>query len=461
MRRPADGFFLRAVFVFCLVAVVSLLDACTIGAFSPAAMVEERAVLWKNRDVTNPDQEVKLFAGPRFRFVANVYAGETLDVWAGINEAGFAIMNSNSYNLSGIDSPDDGNVMRLALGTCSLVSDFARLMDSLNFIGRETPANYGVFDAAGNVAIFEASYTSYTEHKANLDSLGFLIRANYSMSGGQNRMVGKNRYERAMALCVPVRQENRLSVDFIFKTLSRDLGQVGFNPYPLPFFGTLAPLSYGYLPTDTTICRATTRSVEVMVGPRPGTGPGTGMMWIMLGCPVAALPVPVWVVTAGLPEAVDGTARAELCDEAQRLFCWFYPDPDWPRAINTFRLSRWLEHIAPVESTIFALVAEKEREWGAAGPDPVAARSLTEAVCQLVINTYQRFWELVESDPTLVAPAGRENYVATIQRGDLNISGRAAIYDVAGRRLIEEEPTPGRIFFLFNNGQKGRLILVR
>ncbi|MEO0005587.1 MAG: carcinine hydrolase/isopenicillin-N N-acyltransferase family protein, partial [candidate division WOR-3 bacterium] len=169
---------------------------------------ENRPILWKNRDVSNPNQEMRFFSGERFRFIANVYAGETLDVWAGINEAGFAIMNSNSYNLGGggedRGGADDGTIMRLALGSCASVEDFERLLDSLNLVGRETPANFGVFDNSGKAAIFEASHTFYTRYDADEESLGFLLRANFSMSGGPTRLLGKNRFERALQLCIPV-----------------------------------------------------------------------------------------------------------------------------------------------------------------------------------------------------------------------------------------------------------------
>ncbi len=451
--------FFTTAFIIALCLSGTQLPACTIGAFGPEVMEEGRAILWKNRDVTNPDQEMKFLRGPRFAFITNVYAGETHNAWAGINEAGFAIMNSNSYNLSGLlDAPDDGNIMALALGTCATVDDFARLLDSFNIIGRETPANYGVFDGLGNIAIFEASNTYYTRCDVNADTLGFLLRANYSMSGGPTRLLGKNRYERALQLCLAAKRAGRLSIEFIIQTLARDLGQIDFDPYPLPFTGTLPPLPTGYLPTDTTICRATTRSVEIMVAPLPGASPLTGMMWVLLGEPIASLPIPLWVCAETVPELLDGKFTAPLCDEAQKLTRYFYSDPAFPRAINTYRLVQWLEHSAPVESTIFALVKEKQTAWGNSPPPPESAHSLTETICQLALDTYQKFWEKIDPEN----PAITLNTIIIPSPATLHqfTAPGFTIYDPLGRK-IKNPPGAAGIFYLHHEKTRQRLVILK
>ncbi|MEO0009592.1 MAG: carcinine hydrolase/isopenicillin-N N-acyltransferase family protein [candidate division WOR-3 bacterium] len=447
------------IFCWVLSILVMVSHACTIGVFGPSATVDGRIVLWKNRDVTNPDQEMGVFRGPRYRFVANVYAGETLDVWAGINEAGFAIMNSNSYNLSGYGAgADDGNIMRQALGSCATVEDFAKLMDSLNTVGRETPANYGVFDATGAAAIFEASNTYYYRFDVDRDSLGFQLRANFSLAGGPSRLLGKNRFERAMELCTARMRESRISMDFIIRVLSRDLGQVGFEPYPLPFLGRMDPLPYGYLPIDTTIARVTTRSVEIMVGPQPGASPNTGMMWVLLGSPLATIPVPLWIQGGAVPKELNGANTALLCDEAKRLFSWLCPDPDFPKAVNTFRLARWLDYIATRESIILQLVAEKEQEWGPDGPDSLAAAQLTRYVCQLAVAAYQEFWQ--ENDPKFDAESERARL--TVQRSGRTetlhrLPPRIRLFDVAGRRVFQYQPG---VMIICDDSTRQKLLII-
>ena len=403
---------------------LSFSDGCTIGAFGPTATVDGRPILWKNRDVTNPDQEIRYFTGGRFRFVANVYAGETLDVWAGINEKGFGIMNSNSFNLGGRDAPfaDDGNVMSLALANCATVADFAKLLDSLNIVGRETPANYGVFDSTGMTAMFEASNTYYTRFNAQDDSLGMLLRANYSLSGSPNNQVGKERWLRAQARAAAARHENRLDARFVLGTLSRDLGTVNFNPYPLPFQGRYRDLDSGCVPVDSTICRAKTRAAFVIVGPRPGGAGTTGMMWVLLGSPIATIPVPVWVNGRATPAPLNGPVRAPICDEAGLVHKYLCSDPDHPTAINTFRLAELLARFARTETTIFSLVARQESLWGTSGPDSTQAFQTTTAACNLTLAAYRDYWDFVVADSHVSFPDTAVRLKPTITRHHLELS---------------------------------------
>lgn len=374
-------------------ALTGLAVACTVGVFAPSATVCGRPLLWKNRDVDNDNQEAAWRRGSRYAYVTNVYgSGDTLGAWGGINEVGFAIMNSNSYNLSGLRDADDGAIMAEALGSCATIEDFARILDSTGIIGRTQPANFGVFDATGRAVFFEAANTFDTMFEANTDSLGFLLRANYSMSGDTIRLRGRNRYERAMQLVLPARQANRIDVPFLVQTLSRDMGQTDFDPYPLPFRDSLPGYRFGYIPADSTICRRTTRSVEIMVGPEPGGPASRGMMWILLGAPEAALPIPLWVQGGPVPEAMNGPLRSQICDAAIRVRDFIRSDPQRPTAVNTFRLHLIRSKLAPVESTLLRMVADSEAVWPY-GPSADQARRLTATACELVLQAYIDLWD--------------------------------------------------------------------
>ncbi len=437
---------MRARDQFCiLLSAICLLTspaiACTIGAFGPAATRDGRPILWKNRDVTNPDQELRYFTDGRYRYVANVYAGESSLVWAGINERGFAIMNSNSFNIGG-KSDDDGQVMKLALAGCASVDEFAKLLDSLNFIGREVTANFGVFDSAGTTAIFEAANTYYVRVDAADDSLGFILRANYSMHGDTARQRGRVRYERAMQLAVPARHENRIDVPFLVQVLSRDIGFTDFDPYPLPYESTYGSLAHGYLPADQTICRTTTRSVEIMVGNRPGEPASSGMMWILLGSPDAALPVPAWVQAGPVPAWLDGPSTAAICDEARALLQYIRSDPGHPEAVNTFCLDAVRRAFAARESTIFSMVGAAQADWPAAVPDSAAAAALTASVCDTVLAAYHDFWaeRFRVGQDTQPRPELIVRPTVTPRRVILPLpesTNRVTVYDATGRRVAD------------------------
>ena len=435
---------------FCLLTLslvlmtLSFSSACTIGVFGPSASASGRPMLWKNRDVNDENQEVRYLTGPKYRYVTNVYANDTLDAWAGINEAGFAIMNSNSFNIMARDegAADDGSIMSLALGTCATVSEFAGLLDSLNVIGRETPANYGVFDSTGTTSIFETSNLFYNRYDCSDDTLGFIIRANYSMSGSPNRETGRDRYERAMQLAVPARHEDRIDSRFIIRTLSRDIGRTFLDPYPLPFEGTYGTLPPGYLPVESTLCRRTTRSAEVMVGTRPGEPAARTMMWVLLGSPDVSLPVPVWVRGGPLPEALDGPDHASICDEAIRLRDYIRCDPDHPVADNTYRLADMLECFAPTEERLFSMVDSAEAEWPLTDPAPEQAAALTDKACTIVLKTYLQFWDYLRREPYAPISDTTSTIRPTVSRDTLLVglpasvrAGTARVMDAAGRQV--------------------------
>ena len=436
-----------------LLCPLSFPRACTIGAFGPNSTVDGRTILWKNRDVSDPNQAMRFFRGSRYRYVTNVYAGDTFNAWAGYNEVGFAIMNSNSFNIAGRDGldADDGTIMSLALATCASLEEFSLLLDSLNISGRETPANFGVFDSTGATAMFEASNLFYVRHDADEDSLGFQIRANYSMSGNPGRMTGRERYLRAMQLAVPARQQDRIDVRFIIYTLARDVGALNFDPYPLPFDGVIGELPRGYLPTESSLCRVTTRSVEIMVGPRPGWSAASSMMWVMLGPAEVSIPVPVWVQAGPMPELIDGTHQSILCDEALRLHDFIHSAPEFPGAVNTFRLKQLYDNFAATESLLLRCVDSCEAAWGPTGPTSEQARWVTSYAANLVLGAYVDFWDSMNRDGTVVIGdrgagawqnVSRDTVLFRLPPG--TATGTVGIYDAGGRQVAAMAPQPGQ-----------------
>jgi hypothetical protein len=452
MTRHARNFaFLIPV---ALLSVSAVAAACTIGVFGAGSTADGRPVLWKNRDVDNQNQELRFWNLGPYRFVSNAYADDTLNAWAGINEVGFGIMNSNAYNLGPKlepKDPDDGNIMSFALANCATLADFEKVLDSTNFVGRETPANYGVLDSTGAAAIYEASNTWYIRCDASADSLGYTLRANYSFSGDTVRLRGHNRFRRAFEVCSTRHAAGPIDIRFVVGTLARDMGQPGFNPYPLPFTGTYGSLPIGYLPTDTTVCRLKTRSVEIVVGQRPGAGPGTGMVWYLPGSPLTSIPIPAWVASDSVPALLNGRDRAVLCDEAIRLRDYLLSYLGNATAVNTRTLSIVLDYFAPVESTVFRMVDSCEAVWADAGPDPLQAWEVTNRCCSLALDAYRGVWDRLlwerlarysipgpESLPTVVRGPGRLPVPTGFP------SGRTGVFDASGRRVAELVVAPGQ-----------------
>jgi hypothetical protein len=97
---------------------LSTCRACTSIIVSGKATADGRPVMFKNRDTDCLDNRVERYQGKNYAFIGLVNAPrKTGEVWAGINEAGFCIMNTASYNIKDDNVPD------------KQMDDFRRVMD--------------------------------------------------------------------------------------------------------------------------------------------------------------------------------------------------------------------------------------------------------------------------------------------------------------------------------------------
>ena len=168
--------------------------ACTSAIISASANPSGRPILWKHRDTSNVDNKVEYVApnGSDFGYTAlfNAQDRGLKEAWMGMNDAGFAVMNTASYNIKDDKVParkmdKEGILMTNALRTCRTVDDFARLLDTYKRpMGVE--ANFGVIDASGNGAYFETNNHSYVRYDLKDAPQGVLVRTNYSHSGRPN-----------------------------------------------------------------------------------------------------------------------------------------------------------------------------------------------------------------------------------------------------------------------------------
>src|SRR6056297_1716110 len=143
----------RGIILTALLALLAAFaSACTMAVVD--ASVLGRPILWKNRDVFDEQQEAYFFEGESYDFITNIYEGDTSRAWAGLNGAGFGIVNTDVYNLDpyGTRGPGDGEVMFNALSKFSTVKEFKHYLDSTNVTGRRSSHCYGVMDAEGNAA---------------------------------------------------------------------------------------------------------------------------------------------------------------------------------------------------------------------------------------------------------------------------------------------------------------------
>ena len=296
--------------------------ACTTAIVSGKYTVDGRPLLFKQRDTHDLENKLVAFTDGKYPYIALVNTNDSLGkaVWGGYNKAGFAIMNSASYNLNdqdpGIaDNGCDGLIMKLALQRCTTLADFEHLLDSLpKPLG--TSSNFGVIDANGGAAYYETGNYNYKKYDANnpvVAPFGYLIRTNFSYSGDRLQDKGLARYESAQELLSQASLNNAVSVGF-FIDVTRYLKH-GITKTNLTSWIPDNAAQPVFVAFRDYIPRYLTASAIIIQGIKGHESPTQTIMWTILGSPLTTVAIPVWITSSlNLPEILvaDRTQQAKL-----------------------------------------------------------------------------------------------------------------------------------------------------
>lgn len=299
---------------------------CTSAIVHGSRTATGRTLMWKHRDTGTEHNFVERIPATdsTLAFVALFNGGDSLllEAWTGINEAGFAIMNTASYNLA----PDtaeikdrEGIVMRKALETCHTMAEFEQLLASLpRPMGVQ--ANFGVIDASGDGAYYETDDVGFKKFSLSDSEDGYLIRTNFSESGNSTDGMGYIRYNTACELLQPYRAgEKAISPEIFTEGLSRS------------FHHSLLGVDFmegndHWVVDQDFIPRHSSAASIVIEGVKEGEAPTLTVMWTALGYPPAAVAVPITV--GSVPEEVRPVSKdwhAPACDRALQLKSLIFP----------------------------------------------------------------------------------------------------------------------------------------
>lgn len=377
---------------------------CTVAAVSGKATPDGRALLWKNRDTTAAANKMVYVKGDKYGFIALINADDNSveHAWAGINTAGFAIMNAASGDLA--EGPegmnDNGRFMREALGKCSNVSDFEKLLLETNG-KRRVGANFGVIDAEGNACVFETGSSSFVKFDAadpRVSPQGYIVRTNYAYTSPlKDGGGGYIRYERATRLFQTAYAEGRLDFRFILQEAARDLVNEKLHSYPLSnpqAFDSSSPL---YINTNDTINRNSTVSVALFHGAPSPEKAYLATMWILLGQPICSVAIPLWVPAESVPEICSGSATSVLNDFSRTLVSFLYPDQrgHMSQYLNVSRLLNYggegvLKMLFKIENHVFLKTAEKLETWEKQRPSPQELRDFQEKIATWAYDSLRK-----------------------------------------------------------------------
>jgi hypothetical protein len=298
-------------------------DECTTAIITGTGTVDGRPLLWKNRDTDELSNKVLFVDEVPRKYIAVVNAGDTSGriAWGGLNDAGFAIINTVAYNLpknSGGLNDLEGHVMGDALRTCATVDDFERYLKANLGPGLGSWTNYCVIDARGGAAIFETHNRGYVRLPADTAVGGCMLNTNFSRTGKANEGAGYLRFDREQRLFGTI-PPGGFSRNFILQTAARDMGHALLkNPEPDTWKSLPADRPY-WVHANHTINRSSTACTILIHGAKPGQDPSTAMLWVILGEPVCSIALPFWVAAGQTPPQVRQGKDAPIAAEALRL----------------------------------------------------------------------------------------------------------------------------------------------
>jgi len=312
---------------FTLLPAQDIFEECTAGVACGRATADGRPLLWKTRDASALNNEVIWNTSGTYHFVSVISAGQPGSSWMGVNEKGFAIINTQSSDLPrGTAGPGNGLFMAQALRECATVAAFEQLLDETNVTGRRTQTNYGVIDATGAAAFYETAGNQYWKYDAEETGNGYVLRTNFAYNG--KRTAGQepysmDRFRRTTALMKEFYATDKIELKEILRVQVRNFGDQSGDEVEIPFKRSWGGHTYGYFPNSSSICRNSSVSLSVIQGVLPGEPPALSTMWTILGQPATGIAVPYWPVGATPPEA-DGEKTAPLCDAANDIRARIY-----------------------------------------------------------------------------------------------------------------------------------------
>ncbi len=298
-------------------------EQCTAAVISTAVSEGGRPMLWKNRDTGRLSNKVVFVREAPHSYLALVDAEDASGrrAWAGVNDAGFAIMNTASYNLpkKGGDMEDlEGAVMADALRTCRTLADFEAYLNANHGPDLGVNTNFGVVDAEGGAALFETHGRAHVRFNALAAPEKYLVITNFSRSGEPGKGAGYPRFQRATELMKTAAVAGPLSVNSLLGALVRDTSHPLLGGPTVQELKNL-PASPKWLHARHTINRWDTACSVILQGKRPGDPASRPVMWIVPGQPVTAPVLPLFVDAEATPEVFWKGSEAPLWVESLRI----------------------------------------------------------------------------------------------------------------------------------------------
>ena len=354
------------------------LQPCTTGLVDKKYATNKRAILWKNRDSSHNNNGLHLFRHHQFKFFGIINNNDTTQVWSGVNNFGFAIMNSESRDMITVgDSTyydDEGYLMKEALQQCKNIDDFENYLKKTNNKGRKVTSNFGVIDASGKAVYFETGNSQYFRFDADNE---FIIRANFSMFGRGYEKYGLYRYDRAKEWFARLKKQKKLTPTGIINNVIAD-------PYLTPTVNKENFHEYEKVLLYDSICRYSTVAVSVVEGIKNGENPEMTTFWLNLGHSASSVSIPLWIYSDSVPETMNGLKEAELNKLFRDIRKYMFEGDR--KKISPQKYVEVRKSLDLLQKKIDKQTAAKLKKWRKNQPKKMEVKLFQDEITKMVMN---------------------------------------------------------------------------
>lgn len=374
-------------FLMLYTTLTTSIQACTTAVVSGKYTADGRPLLWKVRDTSTHDNKMIYLQDGRYAFVGLTNTKDTLglQIWAGSNEVGFAIMNSASFNVNLNDKVEEkdqeGLFMHKALANCKSLKDFERLL-------RKEPrpmglaAHFGVVDAQGGAAFYEVNNETFTKVDANdplLAPNGYILRTNFSFTGKKDIGYGFIRFQTAQDLLMQGDAMNQLTPQTFMQDFGRSLSHAILKKDYYKEYSQVPASQEAFINSGDFICRHETASQVLVQGVTKDMAADMSTIWTQVGFPQTCVTVPLWVRGgAQLPKVVtadyDNHKKGESAVPLNR-WAYVWKNKVYPIARSAgykyMRISRlvnqektgYMQRVEEFEKELFKDAYTQDKTW--------------------------------------------------------------------------------------------------
>lgn len=376
---------------------------CTTAVISGKATPDGRSMIWKLRDTDDLENCFRYFNDGEYSYIGLVNSGDMKgeNVWGGSNSAGFAIMNSASYNVNENDTTSlkdrEGIFMKLALQTCASLQDFEKLLNEYPK-PRGLAAHFGVIDARGGAVFYEVNNYTWTKFDSNAASEGYVIRTNYSETGTPDSGYGFIRRQTAEKIFAEAKRMNRLNYQTIVQEFTRCFYHPVFGLDYREKYETSTPETV-FIASDDLLTRHSSSSSIIVQSIKKGESPDMSTIWAQVGFPGTCIAIPLWVRgEKNLPQLVQ--YEESIKNSPLNYFASLWKKEAYPigrsdgyhylkvPVLVNSQNNGYIQRIEQLEKYIFAWTDEKLTSWRSMLPQASELETFYEQLDETVSGFY-------------------------------------------------------------------------